>query len=355
LAPPQCTTAARDRAEQDIYNRLARRDKRPVVLEEGMELRDAGVSPREAQTLDVRRYVTERVASQFGVPLGMVGLADDVEDARALFLADTLTPLCQQLERALNHSILVGEYGLRDFCFEFNLDEKHMGEDRIKALTSASGRPVLLTNEARAMLNKPPVEGGDELVTPSNVVVGEKPSVDVMPVQDPNKPSQDGDHREEDAPLAGVSARIPPPVGPVARVRAVLDRCYERERASFRERGGELSVRRFTRELTDDLLTLAPGARRAVVSAKARGVQEALARALADADDPDAVFDRARETSSRLAAVLSLHLGVDVDGLRELGVPDEMIWEARGFTVEEVDRMRAAQVAAELSGGDQPG
>jgi hypothetical protein len=65
---------------------------------------------------------------------------------------------------------------------------------------SATGRPVMLTNEARAKVNLPPVDGGDELVTPSNVVVGEKPSVDVMPVQDPNGPAQDGSARDGDLP-----------------------------------------------------------------------------------------------------------------------------------------------------------
>jgi hypothetical protein len=38
---------------------------------------------------------------------------------------------------------------------------------------------------------------GDELVTPANVIVGDnpKPSVDIMPIQDPNAPPQDGSHR----------------------------------------------------------------------------------------------------------------------------------------------------------------
>jgi hypothetical protein len=30
----------------------------------------------------------------------------------------------------------------------------------------------MLTDEARARLNLPPVKGGDELVTPDNVIVG---------------------------------------------------------------------------------------------------------------------------------------------------------------------------------------
>ena len=86
----------------------------------------------------------------------------------------------EEMTRMLNHRILVRVYGWTDGCFEFNLDEKHMGDDRLKALVSATGRPVMLTNEARAKVNLPPVEGGDELVTPLNVAVGEKPSVDLQ-------------------------------------------------------------------------------------------------------------------------------------------------------------------------------
>jgi hypothetical protein len=88
----------------------------------------------------------------------------------------------------LNQRVLVRVYGWTDGCFEFNLDEKHMGDDRLKSLVSATGRPVLTTNEGAAMVNRPPIDGGDELVTPSNVIVGDnpKPSTDVMPIQDPN-------------------------------------------------------------------------------------------------------------------------------------------------------------------------
>jgi hypothetical protein len=58
----------------------------------------------------------------------------------------------------------------------------------------------MLTNEARAKLNLPPIDGGDELVTPANVIVGDnpKPSVDVMGPQDPNGVPQDGSGRSSD-------------------------------------------------------------------------------------------------------------------------------------------------------------
>jgi hypothetical protein len=59
----------------------------------------------------------------------------------------------------LNQRIAVRVYGDTALCFEFNLDEKHMGNDRLTSLVSASGRPVMTTNEARAKLNLPPIDG----------------------------------------------------------------------------------------------------------------------------------------------------------------------------------------------------
>lgn len=200
LEAPQWSNEARKGFEEDLHNRIRRRNTKPVVMEEGMEMRSFGVSPSDAQMFEMRRWALERVASLYGVPLGMVGLADDVQAAQSQFYADVLPPLCEQFTRFLDQRLNVQAFGDTSLCWEFDLDEKLMGDERLKSLVSASGRAVLTTNESRAMVNRPPIEGGDELVTPLNVIVGEnpKPSVDVMGPQDPNGPSQDGDARVED-------------------------------------------------------------------------------------------------------------------------------------------------------------
>jgi len=199
LEAPGWSNEARKGFEEDLTNRMRRRNKTPVVLEEGMEMRSFGVSPKDAEMMAVRQWAIERVASLYGVPLGMVGMDSNVKDAQSQFYADTLPPYCEDFTSFLNQRILVRAYNWTKGCFEFNLDEKHMGDDRLAALTSATGRPVMVTNEARARLNLPPVDGGDELVTPMNVLVGDnpRPSTDIMPIQDPNKPPQDGSYREE--------------------------------------------------------------------------------------------------------------------------------------------------------------
>ena len=57
---------------------------------------------------------------------------------------------------------------------EFDMTEKLKGsfEERASILQSAVGGPWMTRNEARADNNLPPVEGGDELIVPLNVVEG---------------------------------------------------------------------------------------------------------------------------------------------------------------------------------------
>ena len=208
---PEIDNPARQALEEDLANRMRKANRRPFILEEGTELRPYGVSPRDAQMLEVRRWATSQIATAYGVPLGMVGLADDVNAAQKQFYADTLPPYCEEFTRMLNQRILVRAYNWTAGCFEFNLDEKLMGDERLTALVSATGRPVMLTNEGRAKLNLPPVDGGDELVTPANVIVGDNPlpSIGVMPIQDPNGPPQDGSYRESPPKALKAADKLP--------------------------------------------------------------------------------------------------------------------------------------------------
>lgn len=271
LDAPQWSNDARKGFEEDLMNRLRRRNRTPVVLEEGMEMRSFGVSPKDAQMMDVRRWAIEQVAREYGVPLGMVGLDDGVDAARGLFYADTLPPYCEDFTRMLDHRVLVGVYGWTAGRFEFNLDEKHMGDDRLRSLVSATGRPVLTTNEARAMVNKPPLDGGELLVTPLNVMVGDNPqaSVDV-----PNEPApgsqprgvglEQQQQRRALKAADGEPGRVPQFVPSrkadlerqhrsIDLAQAAVERHYARLTRSLKARKAAADWGRWDRELGDDL------------------------------------------------------------------------------------------------------
>jgi hypothetical protein len=263
LEAPEWSNEARKGFDEDMGNRLRKRNRTPITMEEGMELRSFGVSPKDAQMMEVRRWAIEQVAREYGVPLGMVGLDDNLDEARSQFYSDTLPPYCEDYARMLDQRVLVRVYGWTDGCFEFNLDEKHMGDDRLKSLVSASGRPVLTTNEARSMVNRPPIDGGDELVTPSNVIVGDNPlpSTDVMPIQDPNGPAQDGSHRENASksyePLPqlhpGRKADLDRQHRNIDLATAAVERHYTRLERSLRAKAGVADWARWDREFADDL------------------------------------------------------------------------------------------------------
>jgi HK97 family phage portal protein len=269
---PEWSNEARSGFEEDLTNRLKRRNRRPVVLEEGMELRSFGVSPQDAQMLEVRRWAVERVATSFGVPLAMVGLgsgrAETLPDAREEFYSDTLLPYCQDFTKMLDQRVLVRAYGWTDGCFEFNIDEKLMGNARLAALTSATGRPVMLTNEARAKLNLPPVPTGDELITPANVIVGDnpKPSPAIMPIQDPNGPAQDGSYRDPAKALekAADYERLPQlhpsrkadldrQYRAIDKAQAAVERHLNRLERSLKSQKAAPDWARWDREFSDDL------------------------------------------------------------------------------------------------------
>ena len=167
-----------------------------------MELRSFGVTAHDAELMALRKWAVAQVASEYDVPNCKVGLEPVSQEVEDSFVSDCLKPLCKNLAHMLNHRILVRLYDQTDLCFEFNLDERLIGNSRLQALTSATGRAVMLTNEARAALNLPPVDGGDELVTPLNVIVGDnpKPSPQIMPVQDPGGAPQDGSYRTDQPP-----------------------------------------------------------------------------------------------------------------------------------------------------------
>lgn len=273
---PEISNDARQGLEEDLANRMRRANRRPFILEEGTELRPYGVSPRDAQMLEIRRWVTNEVAGEYGVPLGMVGLGENVKEDREQFYADVLPPYCEDFTKMLNQRILVRVYNWTDGCFEFNLDEKHMGNDRITSLVSATGRAVMTTNEGRAKLNLPPIKTGDELVTPLNVLVGDnpKPSPQVMPPQDPNGPSQDGSHRDtEPKALAKAAEEYKPVPQLVPSRKADLDRQHRnidvakatierhfnrlekqlRSKANQTDRLGKMDWDRADREFADDI------------------------------------------------------------------------------------------------------
>jgi HK97 family phage portal protein len=240
LEAPDWSEQARTRFQESWANQAKSSPRKTPVLEEGMEFADFGISPKDAEMLAGRRFTNEEVASLYG----LAHVPPEGDEERKAFYADVLPPITQSLASQFGFSLLTHEFAATDHYFEFDLNEKLRGEPEVRfsAITAAVGAPWLTRNEARALENKPPIEGGDDLVTPLNVLVGDnpRPAPNVMPRQDPNGPEQDGSFRER-AIEPAKKALMAPRQAEMARrrdayaeeLKALLTRFYGRQERTF--------------------------------------------------------------------------------------------------------------------------
>ncbi|WP_158884025.1 phage portal protein [Amycolatopsis anabasis] len=149
------------------------------ILEDGMDFVPASVTPEAAQYIEARKLTREEVASAYHIPLPMVGILDhatysNIQEQHRNLYQDTLGPWLTMITEELQLQLLPDFEDSQDIYLEFNLGEKLRGsfEEQAVQLQTATGAPWMTRNEARARVNLPQVDGGDELVTPLNVLIG---------------------------------------------------------------------------------------------------------------------------------------------------------------------------------------
>lgn len=149
------------------------------VLEDGMTYEASGITPREAQYLEARKLTREEVAAAFHIPLPMVGILDhatfsNIEEQHKQLYQDSLAPWLTMIEEEIGLQLLPDLDASSGVYVEFNLAEKMKGsfEEQARSMQTAVGAPWMTRNEARGRVNLPQIDGGDELITPLNVVEG---------------------------------------------------------------------------------------------------------------------------------------------------------------------------------------
>ena len=175
---------ARDRFTKSWKERYSGKDGDNTggtpLLEDGMRLEATQLNAREAQWQEATRLAREDVAAVYHVNPSQIWHSDAQtyasakDNARALY-ADTLANDFALIEQRVN-AVLVPMLGLdpaRHYC-EFDLSAKLAAsfEEQAGVLQSSVGGPWMLRNEARARMNLPAIDGGDELIVPLNVTEG---------------------------------------------------------------------------------------------------------------------------------------------------------------------------------------
>lgn len=151
-----------------------------IVLEDGMTANQLqSFKPIDVADLDARDKVKIDVANAYGIPPELLGIREgnfsNLAAFRQMLYGTYLDPYIVSFEQALNMCLRdrLQTYD-KGLYIEFDRDGQLRGDPiaQYQALSTATGRPFLTTNEAREYLNKPNLPDGDKLVTPLNVLVG---------------------------------------------------------------------------------------------------------------------------------------------------------------------------------------
>lgn len=152
------------------------------LLNDGMEIKTVDAfKPIDMQDIDARDKIRIDVANAFHIAPENLGFRSGTNSNIASFKEQMwnveLMPYIVAFEQSLN-LLLPDALGQPDAYIEANVDAKLRGtfSEQYQALSTATGRSFMTTNEARRILNYPKLDGGDELVTPLNVATGAQPS-----------------------------------------------------------------------------------------------------------------------------------------------------------------------------------
>lgn len=151
-----------------------------ILLDDGMNAKTIdGFKPIDVKDLEARDKVKIDVANAYGIPPEIIGIREgnfsNLSAFKQMMYGTYLKPYIRAFQETLNLCIRdrLSTYD-KGLYIEFDLDATLQGDPttQYSALSTATGRPFLTTNEARELLNKPSLPEGEGLVTPLNVLVG---------------------------------------------------------------------------------------------------------------------------------------------------------------------------------------
>ena len=237
------------------------------LLEDGMEIKPYQFSSKEAQYAETKQLSREDVAAAYHVNPSLIWhtttqtYASAKDNARALY-ADCLGPTLQMIQQRINAFLLPIIGADPNTYVEFDLSEKLKGsfEERASILQASVGGPWMTRNEARADNNLPPLDGGDELIVPLNVVEGGQSSPQDTHM-DPQEPMTTIEaepvkmRKKSEANTIRVKARTSQEED--EQMAEVLKGFWERQSRSILPKIGAKAdywdADRWNRELTDDI------------------------------------------------------------------------------------------------------
>ena len=145
--------------------------KRIIPLPVGTTLTPLNINLADNQFIDVKKYSALQIASAFGIKPNQIGDYEkssyaSAEAQQLSFYVDTLLYILKQYEEELNYKLLSREEIDNGYYFKFNVGVLLRADlkTQIETLSQAVSNFIYTPNEARALLDKPALPGGDKLL-----------------------------------------------------------------------------------------------------------------------------------------------------------------------------------------------
>ncbi|MFJ2470534.1 phage portal protein [Glutamicibacter sp. NPDC087583] len=148
------------------------------ILEDGMKIESVQFNAKEAQWLESNQLALELVCRVFGINPAHLGSTQglsyaNLKDFRKSLYGESLGPILRVMEERFTQFLIPRLDPDKALFAEFNVKER-LRDDPVEQASiyfQATGRPYRTVNEVRAMENLQPVEGGDVLAVPLNLLV----------------------------------------------------------------------------------------------------------------------------------------------------------------------------------------
>lgn len=167
IEAPEWSPTARRRFESNFASRLRGVSRGEVaMLEDGMDFMEAGITPQQAELLQSKQFDLDLTASIYGVNPGLFSKQGNLAQAREQMEEDVVEELVQELGDILTLQLIRTIYGDEEHYFKFSRAQITDLSTLFEAGSKATGGSVLTQNEFRHdYMDKPPLDGGDTLIS----------------------------------------------------------------------------------------------------------------------------------------------------------------------------------------------
>ena len=185
-----------------------------LVLENGMKFHEVGVTNKDAQFLELRKFQITDIARLFRVPPHMIADLEratfsNIEQQSLEFVMHTMTPWAERWEASIESELLLeGD----DIEIEFDFANLMRGDAASRSSYYQSGiqNGWLTRNEARIAENLNPIDGLDQPLRPLNMVeedAAEDLEIDTQ-AETAEPPEQKAIEPEKDESVARLNGRF---------------------------------------------------------------------------------------------------------------------------------------------------